>query len=216
VTRPTATPDSTAGDRATVDRAVRRPGGRSARIRAAVLDATVAELVERGYGSLTIDGVATRAGTTRPTVYRRWGGLDGLLVDAVETFAAGQADVPDTGDIDDDLRLWARSILSTLTGPVSGALIRALFGGAGDSPHVAELRHRFWITRVTLVRPVVDRAVRRGQLPEGTDVDEVIRHVGAPLYYRALVLGQPLTPEVADLAAKVTATAAHARVFVLP
>ena len=198
------------------DRATRRPGGRTARTRAAVLDATVAELVERGYGGLTIDGVATRAGTTRPTIYRRWGGLDGLLVDAVETFAAGQADVPDTGDIDEDLRLWARSILRTLTGPVSGALIRALFGGAGDSPLVAELRHRFWITRVTLVRPVVHRAVRRGRLPEGTDVDEVVRHVGAPLYYRLLVLGQPLTPEAADLAAAVTAAAAHAGVFVLP
>jgi AcrR family transcriptional regulator len=198
-----------------VDRAARRPGGRSARIRAAVLDATVAELVERGYGGLTIDGVATRAGTTRPTIYRRWGNLDGLLVDAVETFAAGQADVPDTGDIDEDLRLWARSILTTLTGPVSGALIRALFGGAGHSPHVMELRHRFWITRVTLVRPMIERAIRRGQLPEGTDVDEVIRHVGAPLYYRLLVLGQPLTPEAADLAAEVTATAAHRGVFVL-
>ena len=199
----------------TVDRAAaRRPGGRSARIRMAVLDATVAELVERGYGGLTIDGVAARAGTTRPTIYRRWGSLDGLLVDAVETFAAGQAEVPDTGDIDEDLRLWARSILKTLTGSVSGALVRALFGGAGNSPHVAELRHRFWTTRVTLVRPMIDRAIRRGQLPDGTDVDEVIRHVGAPLYYRLLVLGQPLTPESADLAAEVTATAAHLGVFV--
>jgi AcrR family transcriptional regulator len=198
----------------TVDRARSRPGGRTARTRTAVLDATVAELVERGYGGLTIDSVATRAGTTRPTIYRRWGGLDGLLVDAVETFAAGQADVPDTGDVDEDLRLWARSILRTLTGAVSGALIRALFGGAGDSPLVAELRHRFWTTRVALVRPVVDRAVERGQLPGGTDVDEVIRHVGAPLYYRLLVLGQPLTPAAADLAAAVTAAAAHAGVFV--
>ena len=204
----------TAGGRTTVDRAVQRPGGRSARIRAAVLDATVAELIEHGYGGLTIDGVATRAGTTRPTIYRRWGNRDALLVDAVETFAGDQADVADTGDIDEDLRLWARSILTTLTGPVSGALIRALFGGAGDSPHVAELRERFWITRVNLVRPMVDRAVRRGQLPDGTDIDEVVRHVGAPLYYRLLVLGQPLTPETADLAARVTATAARMRVFV--
>ncbi len=159
--------------------------------------------------------MAIRAGTTRPTIYRRWKNLDGLLVAAVETFAGGQAEVPDTGDIDEDLRLWARSILKTLTGPVIGALIRALFGGAGDSPHVAELRHRFWITRVTLVRPMIDRAVRRGQLPDGTDIDESSGNVGAPLYYRLLVLGQPLTPETADLAAEVTATAAHMSVFVL-
>ena len=55
-----------------------------------------------------------------------------------------------------------------------------------------------------------------GQLPAGTVPEEVIKHVGAPLYYRLLVLAEPLTPEAADLAAAVTAAAAHAGVFVPP
>src|SRR5918997_53304 len=114
-----------------VDAALARPGGRTARVRSAVLDATVAELIEH----------------------------------AVETFAAAQAEVPDSGDIDQDLRMWARSILATLTGPVSGALVRAVFGGAGDSPQVRDLRHRFWLTRSTLVMPVIQHAVERGRLP---------------------------------------------------
>jgi AcrR family transcriptional regulator len=170
-----------------VDAASVRPGGRTARVRAAVLEATVAELIEYGYGGLTVDGVAARAGVNKTTLYRRWGGRDSLIVDAVETFAAAQVRVPDSGDIDEDLRLWARSILATLTGPVSGALVRAVFGGAGDSPQVRDLRHRFWLTRSVLV---------------------------TPLYYRLLVLAEPLTPEAADLAAAVTAAAAHAGVFV--
>ena len=199
-----------------VDAALARPGGRTARVRSAVLDATVAELVEHGYGELTVDGVAARAGVNKTTLSRRWGGRDSLIVDAVETFAAAQAKVPDTGDIDEDLRLWARSILATLTGPVSGALVRAVFGGAGDSPQVRDLRHRFWLTRSALVTPIVQRAVDRGQLPAGTVPEEVIKHVGAPLYYRLLVLAEPLTPEAADLAAAVTAAAAHAGVFVPP
>jgi AcrR family transcriptional regulator len=197
-----------------VDAASVRPGGRTARVRAAVLEATVAELIEHGYGGLTVDGVAARAGVNKTTLYRRWGGRDSLIVDAVETFAAAQVRVPDSGDIDEDLRLWARSILATLTGPVSGALVRAVFGGAGDSPQVRDLRHRFWLTRSALVTPMVQRAVERGQLPAGTVPEEVIRHVGAPLYYRLLVLAEPLTPEAADLAAAVTAAAAHAGVFV--
>jgi AcrR family transcriptional regulator len=198
-----------------VDAALTRPGGRTARVRSAVLDATVAELIERGYGGLTVDGVAARAGVNKTTLYRRWGGRDSLIVDAVETFAAAQVKVPDSGDIDEDLRLWARSILATLTGPVSGALVRAVFGGAGDSPQVRDLRHRFWLTRSTLVTPIVQRAVERGQLPAGTVPAEVIKHVGAPLYYRLLVLAEPLTPEAADLAAAVAAAAAHAGVFVV-
>jgi AcrR family transcriptional regulator len=198
-----------------VDTASTRPGGRTARVRATVLEATVAELIEHGYAGLTIEGVAARAGVNKTTLYRRWGGRDALIVDAVEAFAAAEAKVPDTGDIEEDLRLWARSILATLTGPVSGALVRAVFGGAGNSPQVQDLRHRFWLTRSALVMPMVQRAIERGQLPAGTAAEEVIRHVGAPLYYRLLVLGEPLTPEAADLAARATATAARAGVFTM-
>jgi AcrR family transcriptional regulator len=196
-----------------VDSAVARPGGRTARVRTAVLDATVAELVEHGFAGLTVEAVSRRADVNKTTIYRRWGGRAGLIVDAVETFAAAQVDLPDTGTIEEDLRLWARSVLKTLTGPISGALVRAVFSGAGDSSEVRELRHRFWLTRAALVRPLIDQAVRRGQLPIGTDADEVIRHVGAPLYYRLLVLAEPLRGEAADLAAAVATTAAKAGVF---
>jgi AcrR family transcriptional regulator len=179
-----------------------------------VLEATVAELAAQGYGRLTVEGVAARAGVNKTTLYRRWGSREALIVDAVEAFAAVQAAVPDTGTLDEDLRLWAHSIRATLTGPVSGALVRAVFGGAGDSQPVHDLRRRYWFTRVALVLPVVTRAIERGELPAGTDAEEVIKHVGAPLYYRMLVLDEPVTPEAADLAAAVTATAARAGLFV--
>jgi AcrR family transcriptional regulator len=196
-----------------VDLAVRRPGGRTARIRAAALEATVSALIEHGYDGLTMERIADRAGVNKTTLYRRWGSRTGLVVDAVESYAAAQADVPDTGDIDEDLRRWARSIYTMLTGTVSGALVRAIFS-AGDTAELRQLRRRFWLSRVVLVRPLVERAIIRGQLPPGTDTDEVIRHVGAPLYYRLLVLAEPLSVESADLAAAVTATAAKAGVFI--
>src|SRR5215204_176225 len=65
------------------DTAQARPGGRTARTRAAVLDATVAELAEHGHAALTVEAVAARAGVNKTTLYRRWGGKDGLLADAV-------------------------------------------------------------------------------------------------------------------------------------
>ena len=39
-----------------------RPGGRTAKVRAAVLAATVDELVEHGFSGLNMDAVACRAG----------------------------------------------------------------------------------------------------------------------------------------------------------
>ena len=197
-----------------VDAARRRPGGRTAEVRRTVLEATVTELLEHGFSGLTIDGVAARSGVNRTTLYRRWGNRESLVVDAVEVFAAEQADVPDTGDLDEDLRRWAHSIRRTLSGPVSGALVRAVLGGASDSAAPAKLRRRFWLVRSALVVPMIERAVARGQLPTGTDAEEVIKHLGAPLYYRMLVIEEPVSRHAADLAAAATAAAAKAGVFV--
>ena len=131
-----------------------------------------------------------------------------LVLDAVEAFAAASVpEVPDTGSVDQDLRLWARSIVGTVTARESGAIVRALVS-AGDAPQVRDLLRRYYLTRLTQVLPIVERAVQRGQLPAGTDAAEVIKHVGAPLYYRLLVIAEPVTVDAADLAA------ARADVFV--
>jgi AcrR family transcriptional regulator len=197
-----------------VDSARVRPGGRTARVGARVLQATIEELVEYGFVALTVESVARRAGVNKATVYRRWGGRPGLLAAAVEAFAAAQADVPNTGDLDEDLRRWSRSVQATLAGRHSGPVVRALFRAAGDDRQLHDLRRRFWLVRLHLALPIVGRALARGELPAGTDAIEVIRHLGAPLYYRLLVLDEPVPVEAADLAAAVTATAARAGVFV--
>ena len=56
---------------------------RITRSRHAVLDATLAELAERGYGAFAIDGVATRARVARSTVYRLWSDRVVLVADAM-------------------------------------------------------------------------------------------------------------------------------------
>ena len=193
---------------------VRRPGGETARTRKAALDATLAELAASGYGGLSVEAVAQRAGVHKTTLYRRWGSKEHLVVDAVQTFAADSVTAPDTGSIDEDLRLWARSILDTITAPDSGAVIKAIVGGAMEAEEVDKLLERFYTTRLAGIVPVVERAIESGQLPAGTDASEVIRQVSAPLYYRLLLTTEPLTPEVAELAARAALAAARAGVFV--
>jgi AcrR family transcriptional regulator len=190
-----------------------RPGGRTARTRAAVLAAALHELADQGYDRLTPETVAARAGVHKTTVYRRWGSKERLVADALQTIAESRVDIPDTGDVDHDLRVLARSVVGTLTTPVGAGTVRAMVSGAHASAVVRGIVTAFWADRTEQAGAVVRRAIDRGQFPEGTDPTQVIRHLGAPLYHHLLVTLDPLDAATADLAAAATAAAARAGVF---
>jgi AcrR family transcriptional regulator len=194
----------------------RRPGGRTARTRAAVLAATLEELGAGGYDQASVEAIAQRAGVHKTTLYRRWGGKERLVAEAIEAAAADRIEVPDTGDVDHDLRALARAVRVVLVSREGAATVRALVSGAHSSPAVGRIVRHFWAARLAQVGPIVGRAVERGQLPRGSDPAEVIRYVAAPLYYRLLITAEPLTEAAADQAAAAALAAARAGALTAP
>ncbi|WP_243706464.1 TetR/AcrR family transcriptional regulator [Micromonospora sp. KC721] len=190
-----------------------RPGGRTARVRAAVLRAAGDALVEHGFDRLDLTDVARRAEVGKTTVYRRWGTAAGLVADLLTDMAEQSLPRTDTGSLIEDLRANARLVQRTLVDPRQGALFRAVIVAATCDPRAAEALHRFYAVRIAEWVPCVEQAVRRGELPSGTDPAEVIRAVSAPLYYRLLVSGDPIDRATADRAAEAAAAAAHAGVY---
>ncbi|WP_075736802.1 TetR/AcrR family transcriptional regulator [Streptomyces acidiscabies] len=191
-----------------------RPGGRTARVRAAVLRAAGDVLAEEGFTHLDLADVARRAEVGKTTVYRRWGTVTGLVADLLTDMAEQSLPRTDTGSLLTDLKANARLVQRTLTDPRQGALFKAVIAAATCDPRTAEALHRFYAVRVEEWAPCVRLAVTRGELPAGTDPHEVIRAVSAPLYYRLLTTPSPLTESDADHAAEAAATAARAGVFV--
>jgi AcrR family transcriptional regulator len=156
-----------------------RPGGRSARVRAAVHRA-VQDLVAEGVRTedLTIPVVAARAGVHATTVYRRWGSLADLLAAVAEHRFTGDVVVPDTGGLAGDLERWATDVARDLEDPDSLALMRASIG-AGETASCACTADR----RAQIAAMLDHERRRGGDVPdEGAVVDGVL----APLYYRAL------------------------------
>ncbi|GAB3158612.1 TetR/AcrR family transcriptional regulator [Micromonospora sonneratiae] len=191
-----------------------RPGGRTARTRAAVREATLAELVAHGYQGLTVEGVAARSGVHKTTLYRRWGNVEGLIADALELASGEPWPIPDTGTIDGDLRALAREVLIGFTDPQAGPVATAFVAAAVQNPAAGRALHTFFRARHEQSAPIVDRAIARGELPAGTDSVEVVRVAIAPLYFRLFVTGEPIDETVADRAATAALTAARAGVFV--
>ncbi|MFI7451735.1 TetR/AcrR family transcriptional regulator [Nonomuraea sp. NPDC049714] len=191
-----------------------RPGGRTAKVRAAVLQATQDELVERGFDGLSMDQVAARAGVGKTTVYRRWGTTARLVTDLMTELAEQSSPPPDTGGIDGDLRANALSVLGAITDPRLGATFQAVIAAATCDEEAATALRAFYTRRVAEWARAVDAAVDRGELPEGTDGPELIRAVSAPLYYRLVVTREPVDEVVAERAASRALAAARAGAFV--
>jgi AcrR family transcriptional regulator len=187
----------------------RRPGGRSARVRRAVLAATIEELAEVGYGAFGFDGVARRAGVHRTTLYRRWRSREDLLVDAIAEYAQVAVPIPDTGSVRDDLLRYATSIVRSVAQPTIRAVVAAYVAEADHNPELAEAVRRYWADRRRLARAMVDRAIERGELPASADADRVFDHVLGPIYLRLLVTREPLAE--AELARIVDSALAAAR-----
>ncbi|UED87148.1 TetR/AcrR family transcriptional regulator [Streptomyces profundus] len=190
-----------------------RPGGRTARVREAVLRATGDALIEHGFAQLDLGDIARRAEVGRTTVYRRWGTPTGLVTDLLTEMAETSLPRSDTGSLLGDLKANGRLVQRTLTDPRQGPLFRAVIAAASCDPRTADALHRFYRVRIAEWMPCVRKAVERGELPSDTDAEEVIRAVSAPLYYRLLASGDPIDEAVADRAAEAATAAARAGAY---
>lgn len=180
-----------------------RPGGRTARVRSDVLAAVEAELAQHGYDGLTVDAVAARSGVHRTTVYRRWRTVAGLLVDLLQAGADDAWEPSDTGSLEGDLIAVNREVHAALTARPS--VTQAVIAASFRTPEAAEALTQFWKDRYERTAIVVRRAVERGEIPAGTDADQLLLTATGPLYHQLVLLRRPMSRATADHHARVAA-----------
>ena len=172
--------------------AKRRPGGRSARVQAAAIAATLAELAEVGYAALSLESVARRAGVHKTTLYRRWGTREELVLESMLARAGEQISVPDTGSLRQDLLELASTAAANAASPEVAAMARAVAGESPRDGRLAAANRRFWAERLALDAVIVERAIERGEAAVGTDPELVIEAVLGPIHLRLLLTGEPV------------------------
>ncbi|WP_214411226.1 TetR/AcrR family transcriptional regulator [Sphaerisporangium fuscum] len=190
-----------------------RPGGRTARVREAVLEAAGDALAEKGFDGLDLGEIARAAGVGKTTVYRRWGTPGALAADLLQDMAERSLPRSRNGDVGQDLRDNARLVVKTLTDPRQGRLFKALIAASLCNDQATQALHRFYAVRIEEWSGCVTDAIERGELPPGTDPRRVIAAVSAPLYYALLNTGEPLDDAAADRAAAAALAAARAGVI---
>jgi AcrR family transcriptional regulator len=168
----------------------RRPGGRSVRIRTAVMDATMDMLRERGIEGLNVAEIATMLGIPESTIYRRWRSREDLVVEAVLGHMGETIPLPDTGSFRSDIQVFLQESAAFLQSPDGMLLTRSMFATMN---HIdSQTRHAYWTARFSHTGMIVQRAIERGEIAPEVDPNVLMTALTGALYVRMLVLDAPL------------------------
>jgi len=162
-------------------------------ITVAIRNAVMNELAEVGYGRLSIEAVARRAGVGKTAIYRRWGNKLEMVLEIVSDVAGRSVPLPDTGTFAGDLQLIMMIVRRALQHRIASQIIPDLMAEAARNPQIAEtLQKALQTHQLAVGDKLVGQAVARGELPEGTDPQVAVDLILGPLYWRLAVSRTPI------------------------
>ncbi|HEX6967830.1 MAG TPA: TetR/AcrR family transcriptional regulator [Micromonosporaceae bacterium] len=162
-------------------------------ITAAIRRALMHELAGVGYGRLSIEAIARRAGVGKTAIYRRWNSKLELVLDVVTEVANRRLPLPDTGSLRGDLELVLLMVAQALQHPLASQIIPDLLAEAARNEQIAvTLQRAMQANQRVIGELLIDRAVKRGELAEGIDPDTAVDLIVGPLYWRLVIARTPM------------------------
>ncbi|RKN40297.1 TetR/AcrR family transcriptional regulator [Micromonospora endolithica] len=171
--------------------APRSPGRpRSVRADEAIVDATLDLLAEGStVETITIEAIAARAGVGKATIYRRWPNKVALLRDALRTLK-GTPPEPAGRSVRDDLVLLVGAIGHHVD-PRAARIMPCLVPEVNRSPDQYELYQGIIEPRRQMMREVLQRGVRAGELRADLDVELTMAMLTGPMLVQRMLRWHP-------------------------
>lgn len=173
-----------------------RTGGRSAKVREAVLDAARQILMEKGVNALTHRNVALIAGVNPSTVYRRWPDRGKLVACVFRSAAENMVTIPDSGSLQLDLYEFLKEITIMLSSSQGRKLILGTISAISSGDDTVESAIRdVWEQRFQQAEIMFERAVVRGEADYKGQRRAVLEMLIAPVWFRILITHEPVDKE---------------------
>jgi TetR/AcrR family transcriptional regulator of autoinduction and epiphytic fitness len=168
------------------------------RSRRLVRRAALAEFAERGWGGLTIEAVAARAGVARSTIYRHWPDKLAVITDALEVL--NQQPTPRLDDETPRTRVHAllAHLARALTDSGLSSCVPALIDAAEHNSDVREFHHRYHAQRRRALVKAIGSGVAAGDFPPATDPELAAHSLAGAIFYRRLITREPFDPDRVD------------------
>jgi AcrR family transcriptional regulator len=182
-----------------IDSPVRRRR-RGTAVEKAISDAVIAELAEVGFGRLTFESVAWRAGTGKSPLYRRWPDTTSLVVDTLEKLGSDPASYQRTGVLRDDLIGITCHMIKSQEG-AKGDAYRSLLGEAHRYPQLlTRFKAQVLEPRFEALTRLLRDAADRGEISPERLTPGVLEVLQALIIKRTLLAaGEPTEKDIAQM-----------------
>ncbi|MBE1501330.1 AcrR family transcriptional regulator [Amycolatopsis lexingtonensis] len=165
----------------------------------AISEAVMWELAEQGFGRLSMEAVAKRAGVGKSALYRRWTSKEHMIASVVTEFSVTRAAETDTGTLRGDLRETMQALIDWLTHPLFSRILPDLVAEDARAPEYGRgLREAIGGPRREVGEKMLRRAITRGELPADLDMEMALDVLAAPIYWRLVVRQAEAEPDYVD------------------
>jgi AcrR family transcriptional regulator len=171
-----------------MDKRLGRP--RSEETKKAILTASYELLLENGFNTATVEGIAERAGVSKATIYKWWPNKAAVVLDGFFAATESMLQVPDTGSAREDLLIQVNSLAAFITSSKGKVITELIAEGQFDKNIAEEYRIRYFNPRRLISRHILERGVLKGELRKDLDIELSIDMIFAPLFYRLLITGE--------------------------
>lgn len=182
----------------TVTEPGRRGRPRDEAIDAGIREAALAELEDRGFVAVTMEGVAQRAGIAKTTLYRRWSNTTELCIDAMRTLFHAPEPPPDGPGVE-QVRWLVQRARRTWSNARYAAIMRRIAADGSTHPDLYEAaRDRLVGPSIELMSTALQRCVAEGAIRPDVDLNLARRMMTAPIIAAAFTLRPPVTAAETD------------------
>lgn len=171
-----------------MEKKVGRP--RSEETKKAILTASYELLLENGFNTITVEGIAERAGVSKATIYKWWPNKAAVVLDGFFAATESMLQVPDTGSVSEDLFIQVNNLAAFITSPKGKVITELIAAGQFDANIAEEYRVRYFNPRRLISQHILERGMQRGELKNDLDMELSIDLIFAPLFYRLLITGE--------------------------
>ena len=146
-----------------------------------------------GYGGISLERVAMRAGAGKAAIYRRWPSKLTMASEAIEELGLKLTDVSARGSLIEELEGYLLMMRRALRHRLVRRILPDIYAEAARKSELVAALRRLAEARRAAGSAIIERAIARGELNADVDIEMALDMIPSALYWRMIVTNRSMT-----------------------